>query len=140
MIRQTIVTESIDILKNIKKENGFYSSVGDNCFEWYEKKLDKEEYPAIFFRDSEDTVVISSSSWEHTLRIEIDIATNGKNTMLYAREIISDVLTAFKDIEKKINYETTYKGCETIQEQADYAYSGTRMVFTIKYNTRPWEQ
>ena len=140
MKRQKIVDSILNNLKNIKKENGFYTSAGANCFEWLEKPLDKDSYPAIIVRDSEDGIQMSSSSWAHSLKIEVDILTNGKNSILEAREIISDVLKSFEIIEDEISFTCSYKGSETIKEQADFSYSGTRMIIIVEYETRPWEQ
>lgn len=140
MKRQTIATIILDNLKNIKKENGFYSSAGENCFEWHEKPLDKDSYPAIIIRDSEDGIKMTASSWLHSLKIEVDILANGKNSIFETREIISDVLKTFKNIQEEISFICLYKGSETIKEQADFSYSGTRMVFVVEYETRAWEQ
>ncbi len=140
MERQNIVTVIVDILKKINKENGFYSNAGENCFEWYEKPLSKDDYPAIIVRDTEDNANTSAGSWDHNLRIEMDILTNGKKSIWNTREIISDVLKSFKEVEETINYSCSYKGSETLLEQADYAYGGTRVVFIVTYQTAPWEQ
>lgn len=140
MKRQNIVTIILNNLKNIKQQNGFYTSAGANCFEWLEKPLDKDSYPAIIVRDSEDGIQMSSSSWAHSLKIEVDILTNGKNSILEAREVISDVLKSFKNIEDEISFVCSYKGSETIREQADFSYSGTRMIIIVEYETRAWEQ
>jgi hypothetical protein len=140
MKRQIIVDTIAEQMKLISAANGFYSEAGKNVFEWLEKPLDKDEYPAIIIRDvSDDTN--DSQILEHSLKVEVDIAISNKTTSLWdMREVTSDVLKAFGVIEDTINYQCQYLGSEFLVEQKDTIYGGVRLSFTVAYQTGRWEQ
>ena len=127
-------------MKLISAANGFYSEAGKNVFEWLEKPLDKDEYPAIIIRDvSDDTN--DGQILEHSLKVEVDVAVSNKATSLWdMREVTSDVLKAFGVIEDTINYKCNYLGSEFLVEQKDSVYGGVRLSFTVDYQTGRWEQ
>ena len=74
MTRQKIVDVVLENLKNIKIDKGFYSDAGKNVFEWMDKTLEDRDFPAIIIRDS-SSKVSDQSLLEHTLRVEVDVAT-----------------------------------------------------------------
>ena len=135
-----IVDTIAEQLKLISSANGFYSEAGKNVFEWLEKPLDKDEYPAIIIRDVSDDVK-DDQILAHSLKIEIDLAISNKSTTLWdMREVTSDVLKAFSVIENIISYRCTYLGNDFLIEQKDTVYGGVRLTFTIEYQTQRWEQ
>lgn len=140
MKRQNIVTSIIEQMQSISGANGFLSEAGKNVYEWMSKPLDKDEYPAIIIRDVSDNT-IDSDTLEHSLKIEIDIAINNKNlTTWNMREVTSDVLKAFGELEEILNYQCKYQGSDFLVEHKDSVYGGVRLDFTIIYHTRRWEQ
>jgi hypothetical protein len=141
MKRQEFVTALVTKMKEIiaQEGNAYKTSIGANCFEWYEKPLHDTQYPALVIRDTDNECQEVSGSFEHKLEIEIDIATRGKKPMVDMREAISDVLLAFKEFRDSINYECSFSGSKSLIEQKDFTYGGTRMVFSIKYSTPAWE-
>lgn len=140
MIRQTIVDEAIKQMKNISSSNGFYSEAGKNVFEWLEKPLDKDEYPAIIVRDPSDNIADQNNVFSHSLKIEIDIAVVGKNAPWNMREVTSDVIKAFKGVEDTLNFSCTCKGNDFIAEQKESLYGGVRVEFAVEYQSMKWEQ
>jgi hypothetical protein len=140
MKRQMIVDIIVDQMKKIQHENSFYSDAGKNVFEWLEKPLDKDEYPAIIIRDvSDDTQ--DGQVLNHSLKIEVDIAVSSKATTVWdMREVSSDVLKTFGVIEDTINYQCAYLGSEFLLEQKDTVYGGVRLTFSVAYQTSRWEQ
>lgn len=140
MIRQKIVDTIIEKLKTISGSNGFYSEAGKNVFEWLEKPLDKDEYPAIVVRDPADNVTDDFTITRHNLKIEVDIAVIGKNTPWNMREVTSDVIKAFSLVEEELNYQCKCNGNEFITEQKDTTYGGVRVEFDVMYQSRRWEQ
>lgn len=139
MTRQKIVDVVLEKLKNIKIDKGFYSDAGKNVFEWMDKTLEDRDFPAIIIRDS-SSKVSDQSLLEHTLRVEVDVATKGKNSAWNMREVSSDVLKTFGIIEDVLNFKVSYLGFESLIEQRESMYSGTRMEFEITYHTRRFEQ
>lgn len=139
MTRQKIIDVILKELKNIKIDNGFYSDAGKNVFEWMDKTLEDRDFPAIIIRDS-SSKVSDQSLLEHFLKIEVDIATKGKNSPWNMREISSDVLKVFRIVEETLSFKINYLGFESIIEQREAMYSGTRIDFEITYHTRRFEQ
>lgn len=139
MVRQSIVDSILENLKKIKIDNGFYSNAGLNVFEWMEKTLEDRDFPALIIRDS-SSKVNETSSLEHILKIEVDIAIKGKNSIWSMREVSSDVLKTFGIVENILNFKINYLGFESLIEQRESMYSGTRMEFEVIYNTRRFEQ
>lgn len=139
MVRQSIVDSILENLKKIKIDNGFYSNAGLNVFEWMEKTLEDRDFPALIIRDS-SSKVNETSSLEHILKIEVDIAIKGKNSIWSMREVSSDVLKTFGIVENILNFKINYLGFESLVEQRESMYSGTRMEFEVIYNTRRFEQ
>lgn len=140
MIRQKIVNAIVDQMKKISAANGFYSEAGGNVFEWLEKPLDKDEYPAIIIRDVSDDTVEDNTVANHTLKIEIDIAVSGRNAAWNMREVTSDVIKAFSFVESELNYKCKCNGNDSLAEQKDTTYGGVRVEFDVMYQTRRWEQ
>lgn len=140
MKRQAFINSIIEKLETIKMSNGFYTDIGNNCFEWYEKPLNDEQYPALIVRDPSDTCHDEGSVLKHNLRIEIDIAIKGKKAIWDMREATSDVIKMFGQIKDELNLICSYKGSDTLIDQKDSLYGGTRLSFTIEYITRGWEQ
>jgi len=141
MKRQNIVTTIVEQMQKISSANGFYSQAGENVFEWKEKPLDKDEYPAIIVRDVSDNTTDENQTLDHKLKIEIDIATKGKDTATWdIREVISDVLKAFGLVENELNYICSYNGSDSLVEQKDTLYGGARLEFTVAYHSGRWEQ
>ena len=139
MTRQKIVDVVLENLKNIKIDKGFYSDAGKNVFEWMDKTLEDRDFPAIIIRDS-SSKVSDQSLLEHILRVEVDVATKGKNSAWNMREVSSDVLKTFGIIEDALNFKVSYLGFESLVEQRESMYSGTRMEFEIIYHSRRFEQ
>ena len=139
MIRQKVIDTIVENLKRIKRENGFYSDAGKNVFEWMEKTLEDRDFPALIIRDP-SSKTISQSLFQNILKIEVDVATKGKNSIWNMREATSDVLKIFGELEDILNYKIEYLGFETVSEQRESIYSGTRMEFEITYHTRRFEQ
>lgn len=140
LIRQKIITVIVEEMKNIRAKNGFYSEAGNNVFEWMDRPFEKDELPAIIIRDTEDSVE-DNQLFNHQLKIEIDIAVgDGKNTIWNMREVSSDVLRAFQEAEKRLNYRCTYRGSHFLTEHKDTMYGGVRLEFEVHYQTRRWEQ
>lgn len=139
MIRQKVIDTIVENLKRIKRENGFYSDAGKNVFEWMEKTLEDRDFPALIIRDP-SSKTISQSLFQNILKIEVDVATKGKNSIWNMREATSDVLKIFGELEDILNYKIEYLGFEAVSEQRESMYSGTRMEFEITYHTRRFEQ
>lgn len=140
MKRQFIIDSIAEQLRLISATNGFYSEAGKNVFEWLEKPLDKDEYPAIIVRDVTDDVS-DGQILEHSLKIEVDVAVSNKSTSLWdMREVTSDVLKAFGNLENTINYKCRYLGSDFLVEQKDTIYGGVRITFSVSYETPRWEQ
>ena len=108
-------------------------------FEWMDKTLEDRDFPAIIIRDS-SSKVSDQSLLEHFLKIEVDIATKGKNSPWNMREVSSDVLKVFRIVEETLNFKINYLGFESLVEQRESMYSGTRMEFEIIYHSRRFEQ
>ena len=68
MRRQSIVSELLEKLEEIKISNGFYSDAGTNVLEWFDKPLEDDDFPALIVRDPSDNVV-DTTSLEHKLKI-----------------------------------------------------------------------
>ena len=140
MLRQKIVTAIVEKMKEISTANGFYSDAGKNVFEWLDKSLGKDEYPAIIIRDISDNVA-DGQYLDHKLKIEIDIAVkDGGNTTWNMREVSSDVIKSFGLLEEKINYRFNYNGSDFLVDQKDTLYGGVRLDFEVLYQTGRWEQ
>jgi hypothetical protein len=140
MKRQIIVTTIVEQMELISSANGFYSEAGKNVYEWLDKPLDKDEYPAIIIRDISDTTN-DTQVLEHTLKIEVDIAvSNGKSTSWKMREVSSDVIKAFAQVEETLSYQCKYLGSDFLVEHKDSVYGGVRLEFTVSYQTSRWEQ
>jgi len=140
LIRQKIVTEIVNQMQQISGAKGFYSEAGVNVYEWLEKPLDKDEYPAIIIRDVSDEAQ-EGQVLSHSLKIEIDIAIkNGAETTWDMREVSSDVLKAFGNVEESLNYQCAFIGSDFLLEQKDTVYGGVRLEFKVNYQTRRWEQ
>jgi len=138
MMRQKIVTALIDELQKISIENGFYTD-GLSVFEWLDKPLEESEYPAVIVRDAKDDMQ-DNIPLEHRLRVEIDIALQGRDVPINLRDILSDVLRAVGNFEKKNNYDTTLVGNEFLIEHKDSIYGGVRVEIDIVYYTDRWMQ
>lgn len=140
MKRQTIIDTIVEQMKLISAASGFYSEAGKNVFEWLEKPLDKDEYPAIIIRDVADDTQ-DGQVLNHSLKIEVDIAISNKTTTVWdMREVTSDVLKVFGVVEDTINYQCAYLGSEFLLEQKDTVYGGVRLTFSVDYQTSRWEQ
>lgn len=140
LIRQKIVTAIVEQMQLISSANGFYSEAGSNVFEWLDKPLDKDEYPAIIIRDISDNTA-DGQILEHRLKIEVDVAVkDGLNTTWNMREVSSDVIKAFGQVEEQLNYKCTYNGSDFLLEHKDTIYGGVRLEFEVFYQTRRWEQ
>lgn len=140
MLRQKIVTAIVEKMKEISTANGFYSDAGKNVFEWLDKSLGKDEYPAIIIRDISDNTT-DGQYLDHKLKIEIDIAVkDGNNTTWNMREVSSDVIKSFGLLEEKINYRFNYNGSDFLVDQKDTLYGGVRLDFEVLYQTGRWEQ
>lgn len=140
MRRQKIVDALVLKMATIKTTNDFLTNIGENCFEWYEKRLDEKQYPAVIIRDTDsDCKDSSSNTFEHTLKIEIDIATKGKKPMVDMRKAMADVLKAFGSFQSESSRVCQYKGSESLIDQKDYTYGGTRLVFFVEYQAPEWE-
>lgn len=139
MIRQKVVDSIVENLKRIRIDNGFYSDAGKNVFEWMEKTLEDRDFPALIVRDP-SSKTNAQSLFQNVLKIEVDVATKGKNSILNMRETTSDVLKIFGELENILNYKIDYLGYETMLEQRESMYSGTRMEFEITYYSRRFEQ
>lgn len=141
MIRQIIVTTITDQMKKISAANGFYSEAGKNVFEWQDRKLDKDEYPAIIIRDVSKNSVDKNPLSEHTLKVEIDIAiSEGDQTPWNMREATSDVIKAFGSVEEELNYTCRCTGDDFIVKTKDTTYGGVRVEFEVDYQSARWEQ
>ncbi|MFY4767463.1 hypothetical protein ACOTV5_02395 [Aliarcobacter butzleri] len=140
MLRQEIVTAIVEKMKEISTANGFYSDAGKNVFEWLDKSLGKDEYPAIIIRDITDNTA-DGQYIDHKLKIEIDIAVkDGSNTTWNMREVSSDVIKSFGLFEEEINYRCNYNGSDFLVDQKDTLYGGVRLDFEVLYQTGRWEQ
>ena len=139
MVRQSIVDSIVKQMQKISSANGFYSEAGKNVYEWYSKPLGEGEYPAIIIRDVSDSA-LDGGTLQHTLKIEIDIAIKGKDTVWNMREVTSDVLKAFGKFEDETNYQSTFNSSEFLTEQKDTLYGGVRLEFDVVYYTNRWEQ
>lgn len=140
MLRQEIVTAIVEKMKEILTANGFYSDAGKNVFEWLDKSLGKDEYPAIIIRDITDNTA-DGQYLDHKLKIEIDIAVkDGSNTTWNMREVSSDVIKSFGLLEEEINYRCNYNGSDFLVDQKDTLYGGVRLDFEVLYQTGRWEQ
>ena len=140
MLRQEIVTAIVEKMKEISTANGFYSDAGKNVFEWLDKSLGKDEYPAIIIRDISDNVA-DGQYLDHKLKIEIDIAVkDGSNTTWNMREVSSDVIKSFGLLEEKIYCRCNYNGSDFLVDQKDTLYGGVRLDFEVLYQTGRWEQ
>ena len=140
MKRLELVSSIVKKLKLIKVKKGFYTDIGNNCFEWYEKPLNDEHYPALIVRDPSDTCNDEGAVLKHKLRIEIDIAIKGKKAIWDMRKATRDVIKMFGQIKNELNIICSYKGSDTLIDKKDSLYGGTRLSFTIEYITRGWEQ
>ena len=140
MKRQKIITTIVEQMQLIRSANGFYSEAGKSVFEWLDKPLDKDEYPAIIVRDVSDNTE-DSQVLQHTLKIEVDIAVSNKALTTWdMREVTSDVLKAFGNIEEVLSYECKYLGSDFLVDHKDSVYGGVRLGFLVKYHTGRWEQ
>lgn len=140
LIRQKIVTAIVEQMQLISSANGFYSEAGSNVFEWLDKPLDKDEYPAIIIRDISDNAA-DGQYLEHRLKIEVDVAVkDGLNTTWNMREVSSDVIKAFGQVELALGYSCTYGGSDFLLEHKDTIYGGVRLEFEVAYTTGRWEQ
>jgi len=140
MKRQKIITTIVEQMQLIRSANGFYSEAGKSVFEWLDKPLDKDEYPAIIVRDVSDNTE-DSQVLQHTLKIEVDIAVSNKALTTWdMREVTSDVLKAFGNIEEVLSYECKYLGSDFLVDHKDSVYGGVRLEFLVKYHTGRWEQ
>ena len=141
MKRQNIVTTIVEQMQKISSENGFYSTAGENVFEWYNKPLEDSEYPAIIVRDVSDNTTDENQTLDHKLKIEIDVAVKNKDlTTWNMREVTSDVLKAFELVEDELNFLCAYHGSDFLVEQKDTLYGGVRLEFTVAYHSGRWEQ
>lgn len=136
--------EIIDILKtrlqNISIANGYANDIV-KVDEWAMSKLQDKDMPALILRDTGSSVDNSvSSSSANRLQIEIDVLVSDKETtMATLRTVMSDVLKAV-GVESADFYEhRTFDGDEVLVEHQDKLYAGTRMKFTVVYNSVSWE-
>jgi len=131
MIREKIVNEILQKLQN--------NDQNIKVFEWLNRPLVENEYPAVVVRDSEDNIN-DENVLEHNLKIEIDIVTKGDKSINEIRKLISFVLKTLENVENELNYEIRYSSSEIITEQKDFLYTGARCEFIVKYFTPRFEQ
>lgn len=136
--------EIIDILKtrlqNISIANGYANDIV-KVDEWAMSKLQDKDMPALILRDIGSSVDNSvSSSSANRLQIEIDVLVSDKETtMATLRTVMSDVLKAVGAESADFYEHRTFDGDEVLVEHQDKLYAGTRMKFTVVYNSVSWE-
>ena len=138
--RQEIVDIIKTRLQGISIANGYGNDIV-KVDEWAMSKLQDKDMPALVVRDtgsSADNGV--SGSCTYRLSIEIDVLVSDKDTtMRMLRSVMSDVLHAI-GFESDDFYESrTFDGDEVLVEHQDKLYGGTRMKFTVVYDTPQWE-
>lgn len=140
MKRQIIVDTVLEQMKRISAANGFYSEAGKNVYEWLQTPPDTNEYPRIIIKDISSTAS-DTKVLEHSLKIEVSIAlSNGELTPWDMREVSSDALKAFAQVEKTLNYRCAYLGSEFLLKEEDTVYGDAKLTFIVAYQTPRWEQ
>ena len=136
--------EIVDILKtrlqNISIANGFANDIV-KVDEWAMSKLQDKDMPALVLRDTGSSVNNSASaSCSNRLQIEIDVLVSDKETTMQTlRTVMSDVLKAIGEESDDFYEHRTFDGDEVLVEHQDRLYAGTRMKFTVVYDSVSWE-
>jgi len=138
--RQQIVNLFIKRLEDINKSNGYENDI-KKVDEWSMSKLEKQDMPAIVLRDTGSSVDSSTSgSSKNKLEIEIDVMVSDKDTtMATLRTVMSDVLTAVGNETDDLPEYRFYNGDEILAEHQNHIYGGSRMKFTVIYDSFNWE-
>lgn len=98
MIRQQIIDRIKEELQRISVENGYYTELGKNVYEWRDSPLSRDEMPAVVFRDALGYVEPSTFGrirW--VLRVEFGVF---GRTPEETRQALADVLKALKVCEE----------------------------------------
>ena len=139
MVREKIVYALVEHLKEIRAKNGYSSEAGLGVYEWLTKPLQRDQFPAIIVRDIADEVQ-DDGVFEHRLKIEIDIATKSKETLLELREIVADVLRAIGAFESSEHYRCESLSSEFLLEHKESLFGAARVEFVVIYKTARWQQ
>ena len=138
--RQKIVDILKTRLQNISIANGFANDIV-KVDEWAMSKLQDKDMPALVLRDTGSSVNNSvSASCSNRLQIEIDVLVSDKETTMQTlRTVMSDVLKAIGEESDDFYEHRTFDGDEVLVEHQDRLYAGTRMKFTVVYDSVSWE-
>lgn len=136
--------EIVDILKtrlqNISVANGFANDVV-KVDEWGQSKILEKDMPMLVLRDTGSSVSQSASVTSHNqLQIEVDVLVSDKEkTMQTLRSVMSDVLKAVGAESDDFYEYRTFDGDEVLVEHQERIYGGTRMKFSVVYDSASWE-
>ncbi len=138
--RQEIIDTLMLRLNGISIANGYANDLV-KVDEWAVSRLNDKDMPALVLRDTGSSVGNSTSgAAQNRLEIEIDVVVSDKATaMSTLRTLISDVLKAIGTESDDLPEYRTYDGDEILAEHQDRFYGGTRMKFTVVYDTASWE-
>jgi len=133
MNRKDIILLILNHLKTLENVLGVY--------EWLLKPLEPKQLPALVLRDTEDNVTSEGLRSNHALKIEIEIIVKSlEGSQIELRDISSNVLRVFKDIEDELNTKIDYLGNQFVFDYKEYVYGGARLDFIVNYCTPKWEQ
>jgi len=137
--RQSIVDLIDTNFKTITVVNGFSSNLGNNVFQFRDPPLADEELPALSYGDVSD-IIGEEDEGEHNLEISVEITASGTTSPSAMRDMIQDVLTAYKLCEESsLIAEINYFDSELFPEMAKKKYMKARIRFGIKYFTEIFE-
>jgi len=139
--RQEIVDIIKTRLQSISIANGYGHDIV-KVDEWAMSKLQDKDMPALIVRDIGSSVDNSmmGSCCSYALQIEIDVLVSDKETtMKTLRTVMSDVLKAVGTQNSNFSEYVTFNGDEVLVEHQEKLYGGTRMKFTVIYDSPEWE-
>ena len=123
---------------NILVKKGSPYDLGKNCFEWRDKPLNEDEFPAMFWND---TLVSYDDDSGHVLKIEAVVAVRGVVSDEVAKETrvaMQSVAHTFRDALLTMGYFGKMLKSEMIGEDKDYRYIAGRLSFEIRYTDDEW--
>ena len=137
-MREDILKVIREHFKNIRVYNDAPYDLGKNCFEWRDKPLNEDEFPALFWNDSSNFYDEDSG---HTLSIEAVVIVRdvvSEEVAKDTRVAMQSVAHAFRNAIRELGYYGNMKKSEMISDDKDYRYIAGRLNFEIKYTDNEW--
>jgi len=137
-MREEILRVIEEHFKAIRVFNNSPFDLGKNCFEWRDKPLNDDEFPALFWNDTSN---IYDSDSGHTLSLVAVVVLRDAVSAEVAKDTrvaMQSVAHAFRDAIAELGYFGKMNKTEMIGEDKDYRYIAGRLSFEIRYTDDEW--